>query len=422
MMVIRKFVGTAIFALLTICFTWQATAQEVQKIVAVVNDEVISGYDVIQRISLTILMSGFSDSNATRRQLINPTISRLVDDRLKLQEAARFNLSVSDIEMNKAVTGLEKQNNIPSGKLDGILEKRSISMDTLLEQIRAQIAWEKVIRRRIVPRVRITDEEIAATRAEMLANKGKDEYLISEIYIPVDTPSDEPKARELLNDLRSKIKEGAKFPRVAAQFSQGITAAKGGTVGWVMAEDLAPELAAIVVKAKRGGISQPIRTAEGYYIVAIRNIRKILGDNEQNANLELSQLVIPLNAAKQNGSEKSHVALINSLSKFINSCSYIPTLLSEIATSESGKMGRVQLKTLPEKFRNLVKDLKAGEASAPYLDKNKYRIFIVCDRVDQNLNKDSDDAIRQQIGVKRIEARAQRYLRDLQRDSTIETR
>ncbi|MEP5699983.1 MAG: SurA N-terminal domain-containing protein, partial [Sneathiella sp.] len=184
-----------------------------QKIVAVVNDEVISGYDLIQRISLTILMSGFPDSRKTRQQLVNPTLNRLVEERLKLQEAARFNLTVSDDDMNKAVGRLEKQNNIPEGRLDSILENRNISMDTLLEQIRAGLAWNKVVRRRIVPRVNITEEEIEALRKQMQANKGKSEYLLSEIFIPVDQQSDEPKVRKLLNDLLQQIREGAKFPR-----------------------------------------------------------------------------------------------------------------------------------------------------------------------------------------------------------------
>jgi peptidyl-prolyl cis-trans isomerase SurA len=73
-------------------------AQDVQKIVAIVNDEIISGYDLNQRIALTILLSGFPDTQKTRQQLINPTVARLIDDRLKMQEAARFNISVGGEE------------------------------------------------------------------------------------------------------------------------------------------------------------------------------------------------------------------------------------------------------------------------------------------------------------------------------------
>ncbi len=418
----RKLTYSVLISSLIGLYSAQTAAQEVQKIVAVVNDEVISGYDLIQRISLTILMSGFPDSRKTRQQLVNPTLNRLVEERLKLQEAARFNLTVSDEDMNQAVGRLEKQNNIPEGGLDSILENRNISMDTLLEQIRAGLAWNKVIRRRIAPRVNITEEEIEALRKQMQANKGKSEYLLSEIFIPVDQQSDEPKVRKLLNELLQQIRDGAKFPRIAAQFSQGVTAAKGGEIGWTMAEDLDPEIATVLTEAKKGAISRPIRTAEGYYVVAIRDIRKILEQGEKNARLELSQLVIPLDPAEKRGVKEGQVKLINSLSKFIDSCDYVPALLTEIATTESGKMGRVELKNLPEKFRTLVKDLKPGQASAPYLDNNKYRIFIVCDRQDQNTDPDSDQSIRQLIGNKRIENRARRYVKDLRRDATIEVR
>ncbi len=399
-----------------------ATAQEVQKIVAVVNEEVISGYDLLQRISLTVLMSGIQNTRKARQQLVNPTLNRLVEERLKLQEAARYNLTVSDIEINKAVSAVEKQNNIPSGQLDTILANRGIDMETLLGQIRASIAWDKVIRRRIAPRVNVTEEEIEALQKKMKANKGKKEFLLSEIYIPVDFQSDEPKVRKLMNDLMQQMRNGAKFPRIARQFSRGVTAAKGGAIGWVMSEDLDPELANIVVKAKKGGISKPVRTSDGYYIIAVRDIRKILAEQENNARLELSQLVIPLSPAEKQGTKSSQIKLINSLSRFIDSCDYVPNLLQEISTSESGKMGRVELKNLPEKFRSLVENLKTGEASTPFLDKDKYRIFIVCDRQDQNAQSDSKVIARQQIGVKRIENRASRYLKDLRREATVEVR
>ncbi|MCG8491909.1 MAG: peptidylprolyl isomerase [Sneathiellales bacterium] len=399
-----------------------AMAQEVQKIVAVVNDEVISGYDLVQRISLTILMSGFRDSAQTRQQLVQPTLRRLIEERLRLQEAARFNLTVSDIEMNKAVDRLEKSNNIPSGQIDSILERRRIDMDTLLEQIRASLAWDKVVRRRIVPRVNVTEEEIEAARKKMQANRGKDEYFLSEIFLPVDDQSDEARIRKLMNDIRAQLKKGAPFPRVATQFSQGTTAAKGGEIGWTMLEDLDPEIAQEVAKTRKGQVTSAIRTSEGYYLVAVRNARKILQKTEDNARLELSQIVIPMKPTEKTGSAKSQVRLVNSISKFVDSCSYLPALLSEFGVRGSGKMGRVELKNMPDNVKALVKDLKPGQASAPFLDKDVYRIFVVCGRQEQNVQSDSDEAIRQLIGVKRIEARARRYLQDLQRDATIETR
>ena len=153
----HKFASFLMAAILFAITPINAHSQEVQKIVAVVNEEVISGYDLIQRISLTILMSGIQDSRKARQQLVNPTLNRLVEERLKLQEAARFNLTVSDQEMNKAVDQLEKRNKIPSGQLDSILERRRIDMETLLEQIRSELAWNKVIRRRVVPRVNVTE-------------------------------------------------------------------------------------------------------------------------------------------------------------------------------------------------------------------------------------------------------------------------
>jgi len=422
MIAIQKLVGVMLVAFFAIFGALQASAQDVQKIVAVVNEEVISGYDLLQRISLTILMSNFPDDSKTRQQLVKPSLARLVDDRLRLQEAARFNISVTDAEMNKAVDNLEKRNKIPSGQLDLILERRNISIDSLLEQIRAGISWDKVVRRKIIPRINVTDEEVASLKTKMQANKGKDEYFLSEIFIPVDTRANEATVRKLMMDLKTQLNKGGSFRRIASQFSRGITAVKGGNIGWVMIEDMEPEIANAVHKVKKGNLSELIRTSDGYYLIAVKDVRKILSDEKPNSLIELSQLVIPVSEAKKRGSEASQMKLINSLSKFIDSCSYIPKLISEMATSGSGKMGNIELNNLPPKFQNLISDLKPGQASKPYLDKDKYRIFIVCGRKDQIMRQDSEEAVRQEIGTRRIQARADRYLSDLRRDATIETR
>ncbi|GLQ07569.1 peptidylprolyl isomerase [Sneathiella chinensis] len=418
----RKYIAAVFVIMATFTAASAVRAQDVQRIVAVVNDEVISGYDVLQRISLTIAMSGFSNDNETRRRLVQPTITRLIDDRLKLQEAARFNLTVSDMEMNEAIDQIEKANNIPSGQIDAMLENRGIDIETLLEQVRAGLAWRKVVGRRIVPRILVSDEEVAAAQARLQANKGKDEYLLSEIFIPVETPSDEPNVRRGVNDLIAQLRNGASFPRVASQFSQGPSAANGGNIGWTMAEDVDPEIAAVLPKAKKGGISSAIRTPDGYYIVAVRDIRKILDEGPGNSRLTMSQLAIPVKPAESLGNGKSQMQLINSVSRFIGSCDYVPALLEEIASPGSGTMGTVSLNDMPEKYRNMVKDLKPGQASAPYLDEDVYRIFIVCDRQDDIGRSDSEEAIRQDIGNRRIEARARRYLQDLHREATIEMR
>ena len=148
-----------------------AKAQEVQKIVAIVNEDVISGFDVIQRISLRILMGGLRDSRATREQLVPSTINTLIDDRLKAQEAARYNITATDREINSAIERFEKRYRIRPGMAEQALGSKNIALDTLIDEVRVAVAWDKLIRRRIIPRVNVTEEEITAEQERLRANK-----------------------------------------------------------------------------------------------------------------------------------------------------------------------------------------------------------------------------------------------------------
>ncbi|MEH6496538.1 MAG: peptidylprolyl isomerase [Pseudomonas marincola] len=421
-MVMRKVLNSIIVATFLVLPASHIAAQEVQKIVAIVNEEIISGFDVIQRINMTIFAAGLPSDSKTRQQLVPSTINTLIDERLKMQEAKRNNVEGSPEEINSAIEKMEKRFKIRPGFLEQALTAKKISIDAVLDQISVTIAWDKLVRKKILPRINITEAEVKSVQDKMRANKGKNEYLTSEIFLPVSTPNEEPQVRKFIQGLRAQMKKGASFSRMATQFSKGATAAKGGAVGWRMLEDMAPEVAQAIAVTKKGSATAPIRTTDGYYVVAIRNVRKILSEQASDSQMELSQIAIPVADTEKRGLKESHIKLANSLSKFVDNCSYMPTIFNQISNGQSGKMGKVSLSSLPEKYRVLVANLKSGEASAPYLDKDTYRIFIVCDRQDASMQSDSEDAIRRSIGNKRIGTRVERYLKDLRREAVIESR
>jgi len=421
-MVMRKVLNSLFIATFLTLSASQIAAQEVQKIVAIVNEDIISGFDVIQRINMTIFMAGMPNNNKTRKQLVGSTINALIDERLKIQETSRRNIEASDQEISSALENIEKRFKIRSGHLEQALATKNIDIDSVIDQVKATIAWDKLIRKRIVPRVNITEAEVKAAQVKMRANKGKTEYLVREFFLPISTPREEPEVRKFIQGMYEQLKKGASFSRVATQFSKGPTAAKGGAVGWQMLEDMDPSVAQVVATTKKGRVTKPIRTTDGYYMVAVREVRKILSDQATDSRMDLSQIAIPLSLAEKSGFKESQIRLAQSLSNFIDDCKYLPTLFNQISNGGSGKMGQVKLSNLPEKYQKLVVNLQSGDASEPYLDKGIYRIFIVCKRQDAQKQSDSEDAIRQQIGNKRIEARADRYLKDLRREAVVESR
>lgn len=401
-----------------------ATAQDIQNIAAIVNDEIISAYDLDQRISLTILMSRFPNTEETRQQLVSSTLTKLIDDRLKLQEANQYNLSVSDEEVAATLDNFEKSNNMQPGDLDKLLLEQDIDLSTLIEQFRVQLAWNKIIQRRIMPRITISEDEVAAVQQKLKANKGKNEYFLSEIYLPLENDTDEGQLRNSAQNLVDQIRNGASFTRAAGQFSEGSTASAGGAIGWVLVDDVEPEISEVLATISENQVSDPIRTALGYFIITVQKIRTVMENNPDNVVFDLTQIVVPASSEGELASPKSQSVLANSLSNFIDDCRYLPSLLTEISGEESGsgKLGKIRLGDLPDTIKEILRDMQPGQASAPYEDDGVYRIFVVCDRQDPQMLSGSENQIRQDILIRRAENRARGYLQDMHNAATIETR
>ena len=396
-------------------------AQDVQKIVAIVNDEIISGYDLNQRIALTILLSGFPDTQKTRQQLINPTVARLIDDRLKMQEAARFNISVSDEQVFEAISFLEKNNGMEPGQIDRMLQQGNVDIETILAQVRANLTWNRVIQERIMTRITISDEEVESVQQRLENNKGKSEYLLSEIYLPVESNTPETQVRNAVADLVSQLRSGASFQRAAAQISQGATAASGGSIGWVLEDEVPPEIAAVLPSLRPGEVSDPIRTTDGYYILLVQQSRKILDTDPDDVTFDITQIVVPAGSG-ENSDAATQKNLASAISNVIEGCEQLPDLLTELNSSDSGNIGRLRLGDMPDHIKEILKDMETGDVSEPYQDEDLYRIFVVCDRNDPQARSNDPNQIRQEILIRRAENRARGYLQDIHNAATIETR
>ena len=208
-------------------------AQDVQRIVAIVNDDVISARDVDRRLDLAIRATGQPDTLDSRRRLRDRVLRGLIDERLQMQEASRRNIGVSDAELDRHLALIAQQNNISPERFEDQLRAAGISREELVLQYRAEIAWGKLVRQRIIPSINISDEEVQAAVARLRDQAGQTEYLVSEIFLSVENSEQEEEARRLAERLVDQIRGGAPFPVTARQFSQGSTAANGGAVGWV---------------------------------------------------------------------------------------------------------------------------------------------------------------------------------------------
>lgn len=396
-------------------------AQDQQRIVSLVNDEVISLRDLNERMRIIMATTRLPDNNPEiLRAVREQALRSLIDDRLQMQEAKRRNITANQQDVDSAVAAVERQMNIPAGRFEEYVRRSGVDPAAAINQIRSELTWSRMVRARVGAQITITEQEIDEAIAKLRANAGQTEELISEILVPVDNPDQEAPQRQLAERIIEQIRGGANFPALARQFSRGTTAANGGDVGWIQRGTLNEETEAAIAKLNKGEISAPIRTVGGWQIVALRDRRQITLPGIEDNRVTLKQLLLPLAADAPQAEADAAIAKAREARNGIRSCDDVETVAAKYEAPGSGSLGTLRMGDLPESFRQAVAPLTINETSQPVRASRAIHIFTLCAKQEAaGLNRNE---IRQSILARRAELMAQRYIRELRRDATIEFR
>ena len=275
----RRVLGLAVLALAVLVTgglrAGAAAAQEdLFRPAAVVNDDVISVLDLAMRLQLAIIAAGVDDSSDVRRRLTPQVLNSLIDERLQMQEAKRLDIEIADEQIAGALEQIAQQNNMTEGQFLTMLRNRGVIPTTLIEQIRAQIAWQQIVQRSVRPNVVVPPEEVDEVVNRLTARRGAVERRVAEIFIPVESTAREAEAQTNAVRLFEELRRGANFAGLARQFSQSATALLGGDLGWIRDGEMEEELNAALAQMGPGEISVPIRTLSGFHILFLRDMRK----------------------------------------------------------------------------------------------------------------------------------------------------
>lgn len=387
-------------------------------IAAVVNDSVISFSDVSARMRLALLTSGLPNTPEVRKRLLQQVLRSLIDEQLQIQEAKRLSITVSDEEIQNAISRLAEDNKIPGGDMAGFLRANGIPPSSLEEQARAALSWNKVVQRQLRPNVDIGDDEIDAAIERIRANAGKQEYLVSEIFLPVDNPKDQEQIKSFADNLYNQIKSGTSFGAIARQFSQSTGAKNGGDIGWIQEGQLPSDLDNSLKQLEAGQISQPILSANGFHILGVREKRTVAGVNANEAGLSLQQVLLP--ATAQLGKAET-IAEAKKIQETVSSCDSLQEKLkSDFPLWRWQDLGEIKQDKAPDWIKEKTSQVAVGHATNLLATDKGALMLFVCkrdfkDQIDRS-------AIMSTIGVERLELQARRLLRDLRRNAYLDIR
>ena len=406
-----------------------AYAQGALRIAAVVNDEMISIYDLKSRIALVAAFSGFDNSPETQQRLAPQILQQLIEERIRLQEAKLLKIKANESEINNEKSALESQTKIKPGQLIKTLENNGIDPATMLNQFEAKIVWSKIVRRKFGRNVQISDAEVDETIDEIKRNKGQPEYLVSEILLLTDSSKKTEESEKLADRLVQQILGGANFSSIARNFSQSSSAQKGGNLGWNRVDQLGSELGPIIQNLKPGQITNPVKTVDGIYILKLNNQRVSAGldgppPGPPTVSLRQLHLAIPSQSSPQ---QISQIKLKSqTLTQNIKGCNAFDKVAKASGTELSGELGTFQMNQISAKMQELIKDLPVGKPSLTSVTSDSVIVLMVCNRqipavVEMDLDK-IRRRIKSDLTTAQLTLAARRYLRDLRRAAFIEIR
>lgn len=393
------------------------------RIAAVVNDQAISDYEVAARAELIIVASDLPRTDETRQRLAPQVLRNLIDEVLQLQEAERLNLRATPRELEVALADIEQRNDMPPGGLQRMLEENGVPYEVMRRQIDAELTWEKLIVRRLLPEVEVGEEEVREAIEAVRAAAGETEYRVAELFVGIDTPDREAETRRSVERLVEELQRGANFSALARSFSERASAAVGGDLGWLRVGQMDPEVAEIVRRLRPGTISGVVRLAGGYAIYALIDQRTVALGNPMDARVEVRQVVVPEPTFATGEDPLAIIERIQDEVIRVGRCDAIGPALEPLGAMVGPASGEVRIGDMAAGLREALAQVPAGDVTEPFpTDDGGGTFFVVCRRIDPPSSLPSPEEVRENLERQRLDLLARRLLRDLRQAAYVDVR
>ncbi|MGA0115036.1 MAG: peptidylprolyl isomerase, partial [Burkholderiales bacterium] len=254
------------------------TIVTVDRIVAVVNDEVITERELAARVDFAFRQMRQQGTPPPPREVMErQLLERLISDRAQIQHARDIGLRVEDAELDKALARIAEENRMSLQQMRDTLSKDGVPFDKFREDIRNEITLSRLREREVARKIVVTDTEVDSYIQGLKAQSGRgDEFNVSHILVTVPenaTPEQLQARRERAEQALAQIRGGSDFRQVAAAFSDGPEALQGGLIGWRESDRLPALFLEALRPLQAGGLSGLLRSPNGFHILKLNERR-----------------------------------------------------------------------------------------------------------------------------------------------------
>ena len=406
-----------------------APGQLLDRVVAVVNDDVILKSELDKRVQDTERQIAAQNAGTTLPPpdvLQKQVLEQMVTMRIELQQAEARGITVSDDSVNQALTRLAARGNVTLEQLPDSLKRQGLDYATFRQDMRNQIIIQNLQQQVLSDQLRISEQEIDdQIRSDQSNGDSGTEYELSQILIatPLNpSPDDVAAARKKADGVYQKLKAGADFASTAIASSDDQQALKGGVIGWRKGSELPSIFSNVVPQMKPGDFSEPIQSVSGFHIVRLDDVKR------SDAKVMVTQtharhILVRTSAILSADQAKTK---IDNLYQQLKSGGDFATLAHQNSddpgsAKDGGDLGWLDPGATVPEFQTAMDKLQPGEMSEPFQSEYGWHIVQVLgrrqvDQTQENLKQKAYEA----IFARKSEEVIQHWLNELKDSAFIE--
>lgn len=404
-----------------------ATVADLDRILAVVNDDVITATEIDARLvqtkkQLALEKIKIPADEVLKRQLLE----RLILERLQLQLAAQAGIRVSDSDIDQQMEAVARNNRMSPEEFRKVLAREGMDLGAYRAQLRTQLTLRQLLEREINNRVSVSESEVRAFLDDRESRRNVNlAYDISHIFIslPESATSEAIQtAKGRAEEILQRLRQGADFEQTALTYSQGQEAMTGGRVGWKQAGQL-PELFLAALKTMRpGAVSAVLRSPSGFHVLRLNDVR---GESAPAPVMQTHARHILLRPSEIQSLEDARAKLLALKSRIEQGEDFANLARAHSedtgSAASGGELGWVTPGQLVPEFEKAMEALKPGQLSAPVRTPFGLHLIQVLERRERDLSQERLEATaRQQIHARKADERYDQWVRQLRDEAYVE--
>ena len=392
------------------------------KVIAVVDGEAITNYDLDNRLTYLLATTGIKMTADNEEQLRDDVLQMLIDDKVKLGEGKRLSPAAVSASRTKAIELVNQAYGTETKTANQRLKELNIERQTVEDKYLADVVWASLVREKFQGQFDNIGKLAEQSLERIKRDLSQPQIRISEIVLAPTPDRATSENMEIAQQMVQAIRDGADFNAIARQYSAAGSASNGGRLNWMVQSSLPDIFQERLSLSESGATLDPINVDGIIYILRKDGVRaKGLVDPSQT-KVTIARALSPLSADVEEAERLIAAGTMQKATANLSSCDAIQQLNTELGSGQPSYLRDLELGSITPALRQIIEKLETGEPSEPLLFSEGIVVFMVCERIAPELNLPPIEELERDELNKLFSILSNRYLLRLRRSSTIKIR